>query len=105
MKIFFFHVKILLKICQKKMILKKNYYIEKENEIMLYEKQERNNKIIKDFNNFIQPHLNKAMNNKFKKDIIEKIENLNNFYENLNLIIKTENFELKNSYNSYFEIN
>ncbi len=75
---------------------KNNFILEKENEFLLFEQAERKSKILKELLSIIQPNLNKVINNKFKTDMVDKLSNMINFYENFNLILKNENIMLKN---------
>lgn len=80
---------------------KNSFFLENENNYIELEKKDRMSKIVKDFDNFTNPFMNRAMNNKFKLDLLEKVKTLVNFYENFNVILKTENISIKNNTEVY----
>ncbi len=83
---------------------KNNFILERENEFLLFEQAERKSKILKELLSIIQPNLNKVINNKFKNEMVDKLSNIINFYENFNLILKNENTMLKNQLNKISQI-
>jgi hypothetical protein len=77
---------------------KNSFFLENEEELSNLEKKDRTSKILKEIQeNLIDPNMNRAMNKKFKKDMVEKVKDVINFYENYNIILKTENILIKNN--------
>jgi len=83
---------------------KNSFILERENEYLIFEQAERKSKLLKELISIIQPNLNKVINNKFKNEMVDKISNIINFYENFNLILKNENVMLKNQLNQISKI-
>jgi hypothetical protein len=78
-----------------------NFYLENEDKYLALETKQRVGKITKDFSDILNPHLNRVMNNKIKSELVDHSSKICTFYENFNIILQTENKNMKNNANLF----
>jgi hypothetical protein len=80
-----------------------NFYLDNEDKLLTLETKQRVGKITKEFSEILNPHMNRVMNTKIKNELLDKVSNICSFYENFNVLLQTENKNMKNNTNLFLQ--